>query len=104
MQLEAILEKVGLQKGVHYEKEKNYKNEEGDNQRLDYIIKMPDDKYLVLDSKVSLTAYSNYFDADDDVKQARFLKIIWTVCTLILKHWETRTIKIFMTSINRITY
>ncbi|WP_375580971.1 DNA recombination protein RmuC [Marivirga tractuosa] len=74
MQLEAILEKVGLQKGVHYEKEKNYKNEEGDNQRLDYIIKMPDDKYLVLDSKVSLTAYSNYFDADDDVKQARFLK------------------------------
>lgn len=74
MQLEAILEKVGLQKGVHYEKEKNYKNEEGDNQRLDYIIKMPDDKYLVLDSKVSLTAYSNYFDAGDEVKQARFLK------------------------------
>jgi len=74
MQLEAILEKVGLQKGVHYEKEKNYKNEEGANQRLDYIIKMPDDKYLVLDSKVSLTAYSNFFDAEDDVKQARFLK------------------------------
>jgi len=74
MQLEAILEKVGLQKGVHYEKEKNYKNEEGANQRLDYIIKMPDDKYLVLDSKVSLTAYSNYFDAEDEVKQARFLK------------------------------
>jgi DNA recombination protein RmuC len=74
MQLEAILEKVGLQKGVHYEKEKNYKNEDGDNQRLDYIIKMPDDKYLVLDSKVSLTAYSNYFDAEDDVKEARFLR------------------------------
>ncbi|HET8860762.1 DNA recombination protein RmuC [Marivirga sp.] len=74
MQLEAILEKVGLQKGIHYEKEKNYKNEEGGNQRLDYIIKMPDDKYLVLDSKVSLTAYSNYFDAEDDVQQARFLK------------------------------
>jgi DNA recombination protein RmuC len=74
MQLEAILEKVGLQKGVHYEKEKNYKNEDGANQRLDYIIKMPDDKYLVLDSKVSLTAYSNYFDAEDDVKEARFLK------------------------------
>ena len=74
MQLEAILEKVGLQKEVHYEKEKNFKNEEGDNQRLDYIIKMPDHKYLVLDSKVSLTAYSNYFDAEDDVKQARYLK------------------------------
>lgn len=74
MQLEAILEKVGLQKGIHYEKEKNYKNEEGANQRLDYIIKLPDDKYLVLDSKVSLTAYSNYFDADDDTTRQRYLK------------------------------
>jgi len=74
MQLEAILEKVGLQKGIHYEKEKNFKNEEGANQRLDYIIKMPDDKYLVLDSKVSLTAYSNYFDAEDDVAQAKYRK------------------------------
>ncbi|MBK6265831.1 DNA recombination protein RmuC [Marivirga sp. S37H4] len=74
MQLELILEKVGLQKGTHYEKERNFKNEGGANQRLDYIIKMPDEKYLVLDSKVSLTAYSNYFDATDDVSQAKYLK------------------------------
>ena len=74
MQLESILEKVGLQKDVHYFKEKNYKNDEGANQRLDYIIKMPDDKYLVLDSKVSLTAYSNYFDHEDPVEQAKYLK------------------------------
>lgn len=74
MQLEAILEKVGLQKDVHYFKEKNYKNEEGQNQRLDYIIKLPDDKYLVLDSKVSLTAYSNYFNAETEAEQARYLK------------------------------
>ncbi len=74
MQLESILEKVGLQKDVHYFKEKNYKNEEGSNQRLDYIIKMPDDKYLVLDSKVSLTSYSNYFDQEDPANQAKYLK------------------------------
>ncbi|GAB3330157.1 DNA recombination protein RmuC [Marivirga atlantica] len=74
MQLEAILEKVGLQKGIHYEKEKNFKNEEGANQRLDYIIRMPDDKFLVLDSKVSLTAYSNYFDAEDEAEKAKYLK------------------------------
>lgn len=74
MQLEAILDKVGLQKGTHYEKEKNYKGENGANQRLDYIIKMPDDKYLIVDSKVSLTAYSNYFGADDDLNQSKFLK------------------------------
>jgi DNA recombination protein RmuC len=74
MQLEAILEKVGLQKGIHYEKEKNFKNEEGNNQRLDYIIKMPDDKYMVIDSKVSLTAYSNYFEAEDEAEKAKHLK------------------------------
>ncbi len=74
MQLETILEKVGLQKDVHYFKEQNFKNEEGANQRLDYIIKMPDDKYLVLDSKVSLTAYSNYFDHDEPAEQAKYLK------------------------------
>ena len=74
IQLEAILERAGLQKDIHYFKEKNYKNEEGLNQRLDYIIKLPDDKYLVLDSKVSLTAYSNYFNVTDEAEQAKFLK------------------------------
>jgi DNA recombination protein RmuC len=74
MQLEAILSKVGLEKDIHYFREKNYKNEEGKNQRLDYIIKLPDDKYLVLDSKVSLTAYSEYFESDDSLHQAKFLK------------------------------
>lgn len=74
MQLENILEKVGLQKDIHYFKEKNFKTEDGSNQRLDYIIRLPDDKYLVLDSKVSLTAYSNYFEAEDEAGQARYLK------------------------------
>ncbi len=74
MQLEAILEKVGLEKDVHYEKEKNLKAEDGSNQRLDYIIKLPDDKFLILDSKVSLTAYSNYFEADDESEKEKHLK------------------------------
>lgn len=74
MQLESILEKAGLQKDIHYFKEKNFKNEEGSNQRLDFIINLPDDKHLVLDSKVSLTAYSNYFDTEDEDLRKRFLK------------------------------
>ncbi len=75
MQLETILERAGLQKDIHYFKEKNFKTEDGSNQRLDYIVKLPDDKTLVLDSKVSLTAYSNYFDTDDEQEQARYLKM-----------------------------
>lgn len=74
IQLEAILERAGLQKDIHYFKEKNFKNEEGQNQRLDYIIKLPDDKYLVLDSKVSLTAYSEYYNTSDEAEQNKFLK------------------------------
>ena len=74
MQLEAILEKAGLQKDIHYFKERNFKNEDGSNQRPDYIIKLPDDKYLVLDSKVSLTAYTNFFNTDNEAEQAKFLK------------------------------
>ncbi len=74
MQLEGILEKAGLQKDVHYFKEKNLKNEEGSNQRLDFIIGLPDGKHLVLDSKVSLTAYSKYFDTEDERERAVFLK------------------------------
>ncbi len=74
MQLEAILDKAGLEKDIHYYKEQNFKSEDGRNQRLDYIIRLPDDKFLVLDSKVSLTAYSEYFEAEEETDQQRALK------------------------------
>ncbi len=65
MQLELILEKAGLTKEIHYSKETNLKTEDGSNQRLDYIINLPDGKNLIIDSKVSLTAYSYYSDSED---------------------------------------
>ena len=74
MQLESILEKAGLQKDIHYSKETNLKTEDGSNQRLDYIINLPDGKNLILDSKVSLTAYSNYHDTDNKDQKALYLK------------------------------
>ncbi len=74
MQLEAILSKTGLQKDIHYFTEKNFKNEEGRNQRVDFIIKLPDEKYLVLDSKVSLTAYAQYFDTEDEDERKAHLQ------------------------------
>lgn len=74
IQLEAILSKVGLEKDIHYFKEKNFKTEDGQNQRPDYIVKLPDNKNIVIDSKVSLTAYTNYFEADEEIVQKKFLK------------------------------
>ena len=74
MHLEAILEKAGLQKEVHYTKETNLKTEDGSNQRLDYIINLPDGKNLILDAKVSLTAYSNFHEAEREEEKAAYLK------------------------------
>ena len=74
MHLESILEKAGLQKDIHYTKETNLKTADGSNQRLDYIINLPDGKNLVLDSKVSLTAYSNYFDTEEEEEKNAYLR------------------------------
>ncbi len=73
--LESILEKVGLTKNVHYFKEHNLKAENGSNQRLDYILKLPDEKCLVIDSKVSLTAYARYTEEEENEKKLEQLKL-----------------------------
>ena len=73
-QMETILNAAGLEKNIHYEKEKNIKTENLDNQRLDYIVKLPGDKCIVIDSKVSLVAYVNYYNAEDDEDKKIHLK------------------------------
>lgn len=74
MQLEQILEKAGLVKDVHYRKEVSLANDEGKLYRPDFIINLPDDKHLVIDSKVSLVAYEQYYNAADDAEMQGYLK------------------------------
>ena len=73
-QMETILNAAGLEKNIHYEKEKNIKNEDLDNQRLDYIVKLPGDKCIIIDSKVSLVAYVNYYNPEDKEDKKHYLK------------------------------
>ncbi len=73
-QMETILNAAGLERNIHYEKEKNIKTENLDNQRLDYIVKLPGDKCIVIDSKVSLVAYVNYYNAENDEEKKIHLK------------------------------
>ena len=73
-QMESILQATGLEKNIHYLKEKNLKTENLDNQRLDYIVKLPGDKCIIIDSKVSLVAYVNYYNADNKEDEKMFLK------------------------------
>ncbi|MDR1984287.1 MAG: DNA recombination protein RmuC [Prevotellaceae bacterium] len=74
IQLEMLLEKTGLQRDIHFKKQESFKTDEGANLRPDYVIYLPDNKQFVIDSKVSLTAYERYFNADDENEKAIHLK------------------------------
>ncbi|MDG1781495.1 MAG: DNA recombination protein RmuC [Flavobacteriales bacterium] len=74
LQLEVILEKAGLNKGVHFETQATFRDDEGFLKKPDFIIHMPENKVLILDSKVSLTAYERYNSAEDKTLQELELK------------------------------
>jgi DNA recombination protein RmuC len=73
-QLEKLLEKAGLLRGVHYEPQLSFDNGNGQQRRPDFVIQLPENKQLILDSKVSLTAYEQFFSADDPTLKTRHLK------------------------------
>ena len=69
--LDQILEKSGLQLGVHYDRQQSATDAEADQRRfLDVIVKLPDGKHLIIDSKVSLTNYEAHINAEDDTARA----------------------------------
>ncbi|MDX1665993.1 MAG: DNA recombination protein RmuC [Saprospiraceae bacterium] len=74
MQLEMLLQKAGLAKDIHYRVQPSFKDENGKHKRPDFIIQLPDEKHLILDSKVSLKAYDQFFRARDDEQRAQHIK------------------------------
>ena len=65
MVLERILETSGLEAGTHYETQASWRDEEGKLWRPDVVVKMPRDKIMVVDSKVSLNDYELSVNAED---------------------------------------
>lgn len=73
-QLEVLLEKAGLEKDIHFLTQSSFKDEAGRQKRPDFIINLPEQKNLIIDSKVSLKAYEAYFNCEDENEQPTFLK------------------------------
>lgn len=71
--LDSILEKSGLVKGREYETQVTFTGEEGKRQKPDVIINLPEDRHIIIDSKVSLTAYEEFCSAEDETSRKNAL-------------------------------
>ncbi|WP_438978296.1 DNA recombination protein RmuC [Polaribacter sp.] len=72
--LERVLEKSGLEKDREYFIQQSFTNDEGKRVLPDVVIHLPDNKKMIVDSKVSLTAYEQYVNEDDESLKEQYLK------------------------------
>jgi len=72
--LERVLERSGLSKGVEYDTQVSIHGDEGQPLRPDVVIRLPEDKHLIIDSKVSLLAYEQFIRSDDEHDRQRLIK------------------------------
>ena len=72
--LERVLEKSGLEKNREYYVQQSHTTEDGNRVFPDVVINLPDGKKMIVDSKVSLTAYEKYINEEDDSLKKDYLK------------------------------
>ncbi|MFT5278357.1 MAG: DNA recombination protein RmuC [Granulosicoccus sp.] len=72
--LERILSESGLRSGHEYETQKSLKDDDGKRYQPDVIVHLPNDKDIIIDSKVSLIAHEKYVNADNDEDRQRAIK------------------------------
>ena len=72
--LERVLERSGLTRGQEYEREEVIEGADNQTQRPDVIIHLPDNKHIIVDSKVSLVAYERMVSEENDDEKAKYLK------------------------------
>ncbi|MGB6243272.1 MAG: DNA recombination protein RmuC [Castellaniella sp.] len=69
IQLERSLQLAGLVSGDHYQAQASFRDESGNRLQPDFVIKLPDDKHMVIDSKVSLVDYDRAIAAQTDAER-----------------------------------
>ena len=90
MILERILEDSGLSKDREYFTQFNIKNEEGENQRPDFALKLPGNQLVIIDSKVSLNAYERMVSAENEEERRQNLMLH---IAAMKKHIDTLALK-----------
>ncbi len=71
--LETTLQMSGLIEGASYEKQTSMHDDDGRRKQTDFLVRLPDDKHIVIDSKVSLAAYERAVAAESEDEAARAL-------------------------------
>ncbi|MDP3352999.1 MAG: DNA recombination protein RmuC [Flavobacteriaceae bacterium] len=84
-QLELLLEKANLTKGIHFTTQGGFRDDSGKLKKPDFIINLPENKHFIIDSKVSLTAYESYYNSDNEQHKSESLK---NHLTSIRKHFK----------------
>ncbi|MDR2009897.1 MAG: DNA recombination protein RmuC [Bacteroidales bacterium] len=74
MILEKILESSGLEKGIQYKLQDSFTVDSGKRFRPDAVIYLPENKHIIIDSKVSLVAYEKYCSAENDDERSKYIK------------------------------
>jgi len=72
-QLERLLELAGLSKGEHYHMQYSVSGKNGERLQPDFVLRLPENRCIILDSKVSLTAWTRYQAEDDEAQRDAFL-------------------------------
>ena len=90
MVLSSILSSCGLREGYEFETQGQYKNEHGESFRPDVIVHLPQDKDIVIDSKVSLKDYVEYIaDQSNETALKKHIKSIETqIKNISIKEYE----------------
>ncbi len=74
LQLEVLLEKSGLERGAHFLRQATFRDEDGAAKRPDFIIQLPGNRHLIVDAKVSLTAFERFFNENDPALREQHLR------------------------------
>jgi len=72
--LKNILDSVGLREGEEYETQKAFRDSDGNLQKPDVVVRMPGNRDIIIDSKVSLNAWHDYSNTKDELQKNNYLK------------------------------